>query len=246
MRRTLSILSLICAFVICAHAETLILRTGARVRGEIVFQNDEVVILRDADGARFQYPRTDVLEILADESATSTSQDPETSTDEITTSKKISILLELAGGVAVNPNEAVGGAFSVDLLVGTHHIADRHLFVGGGLGYHGLFFGADKFNFLPIQAAVRIPFTESKHAPVAGLAIGYGVALSKNYLGGLYASADIGYRYQINPHTAVAVVAFAQFQQAKIHLTETMDSEPFVNYVGRNFLIPGIKIVLYF
>ncbi len=246
MRRSISILSLICAFVICAHAETLLLRTGARVRGEIVFQNNEVVILHDADGARFQYPRTDVLEILADESATSTSQDLETSTEDITTSKKISILLELAGGVAVNPNEAAGGAFSVDLLVGTHHIADRHLFIGGGLGYHGLFFGADKFNFLPIQAAVRIPFTESKHAPVAGLAIGYGIALSKNYIGGLYASADMGYRYQINPHTAVAVVAFAQFQQAKIHLTETMDSEPFVNYVGRNFLIPGIKIALYF
>ena len=246
MRKVVSILSLICAFILCAHAETLVLRTGARVRGEIVFQNDEVVILRDADGARFQYPRADVLEILADESATSTSQDPEASTEEISTSKKISILLELAGGVAVNPNEAAGGAFSVDLLVGTHHIADRHLFFGGGLGYHGLFFGADKFNFLPIQAAVRIPFTESKHAPVAGLAIGYGVALSKNYLGGLYASADMGYRYQINPHTAVAVVAFAQFQQAKIHLTETMDSEPFVNYVGRNFLMPGIKIALYF
>ena len=246
MRKVVSILSLICAFILCAHAETLVLRTGARVRGEIVFQNDEVVILRDADGARFQYPRADVLEILADESATSTSQDPEASTEEISTSKKISILLELAGGVAVNPNEAAGGAFSVDLIVGTHHIADRHLFFGGGLGYHGLFFGADKFNFLPIQAAVRIPFTESKHAPVAGLAIGYGVALSKNYLGGLYASADMGYRYQINPHTAVAVVAFAQFQQAKIHLTETMDSEPFVNYVGRNFLMPGIKIALYF
>ena len=52
MRKLAFILSF-CAFVLCAHAETLLLRTGARVKGEIVFQNEEVIIIRNADGARF-------------------------------------------------------------------------------------------------------------------------------------------------------------------------------------------------
>ena len=65
MRKTLVLfaLSLVCA--ICAHAETIVLRTGARVKGEIVLQNADVVIVRDASGARFQYPRAEVQEILA-------------------------------------------------------------------------------------------------------------------------------------------------------------------------------------
>jgi hypothetical protein len=231
----------------CAHAETIILRTGARVKGQIVFQNEEVVIVRDAEGARSQYPRADVQEILADDVALPESQAETVSEEpEIKTSKKASILLELAGGAAVRPQEAFGGAFSVDLLAGTHHIKSRHLFVGGGLGYHGIFLGAEKYNFLPIQAAVRMPFTEQKHAPVFGVAVGYGIALSKTYLGGLYAGADFGYRCQLNPKTAISLVAFAQFQQATVPVTTTLDGIDYTTNKGRNLVVSGLKMALYF
>ena len=60
---------LLLASALCAHAETILLRTGARVRGEIVFQNEEVVIVRDAEGKRFQYLRSDVEAVLTDDSA---------------------------------------------------------------------------------------------------------------------------------------------------------------------------------
>ena len=234
------------ASLLCAHAETIVLRTGARVQGTIVFQNEEVVIIRNAEGQRFQYMRADVEQVLSGEEAVEETAETEVEQEQITTSKKASILLELAGGAAVNPSESVGGAVSVDLLVGSHHIGDKHLFVGGGLGYHGLFLGEDKYNFLPIQAAVRLPFTEAKHAPVFGVAIGYGVALSKEYLGGLYASADFGYRCQLNPKTAVAVVAYTQFQQAKVPVTVTLDGNEFTSLYGRYLVSVGIKLALYF
>ena len=160
--------------------------------------------------------------------------------------KKASILLELAGGAAVNPNEAVGGAFSVDLLVGSHHIGDRHLFVGAGVGYHGLFLGEEKYNFLPIQLALRLPLLEQKHAPVFGMSLGYGIALSKDYKGGIYAGLDFGYRYQINEKTALVVVASAQFQQAKIAATEIIDGSTFTNYTGRYLVSPELKLILMF
>ena len=233
-------------FALCAHAETLLLRTGARVKGTIIFQNEEVVIIRNDEGARFQYPRADVAEILANEVVPETrdtvvAEIPE----EISTPKKASILIELAGGAAVIPNEAAGGAASVDLLVGSHHIGARHLFIGGGLGYHGIFMGAEKYNFLPIQAAVRIPFTEHKHAPVGGLSLGYGVALSKNYLGGLYAGIDLGYRCQLNPSTAVALVAYARFRQVNMPVTTVIDGVEFTNTAGRNLVTAGLKLAIY-
>ena len=238
---------LLCAT--CACAETLILRTGARMKGTIVFQNEEVVIFRDASGARFQYPRAEVAEIMADEKQGEEDEGTkgaEEQESEITTSKKASMLLEVGGGVAINPNTAVGGAVSIDILVGSHHIGDRHLFIGGGLGYHGLFFGADKYNFLPIQVALRVPFIETKHAPVFGASIGYGIALSKDYLGGIYTGIDFGYRCQLNPKTAISVVAFAQMQQAKINAVEIIDGNEYINRTGRIFFTPGVKMALYF
>lgn len=247
-KKKIIFLILFCAFCLCAHAETLLLRTGARVKGTIVFQNEEVVILRDAEGARFQYPRAEVQEILSDETEKNESRKEadDQIADDQQVNKKASILLELAGGVAVNPNEAVGGAFSVDLLVGSHHIGDRHLFVGAGVGYHGLFLGEEKYNFLPVQAALRMPLTETKHAPAFGVAVGYGIALSKEYLGGLYAGVDFGYRCRINPRTAVALMAFAQFQQAIVPSVTVIDGNEFTARSGRSLVTSGLKLALYF
>lgn len=245
MKKYLYIALLLLASTLCAHAETILLRTGARVKGEIVFQNEEVVIVRDAEGKRFQYLRSDVEEVLADDPAEVAAEASEKE-QEMLTPKKASILLELAGGAAVQPQEYAGGAFSIDMLVGSHHIGNRHLFIGGGLGYHGLFLNGEKLNFLPIQAAIRMPFTETKHAPVFGLGLGYGIALSKDFLGGIYASADFGYRCQINPKTAIAVVAYTQFQQAKIPVIQYIDNLPFSGKSGRNLVCAGVKLAFYF
>lgn len=238
---------LLCVSFLCARAETLVLRTGARVQGSIVFLNEEVVIIRNAEGARFQYPREDVARIITDEEkdTVQTAQQAQEE-EEIKTAKKASILLELAGGAAVKPGEAAGGGFSADLLVGSHHIKDTHLFVGGGLGYHGLFFGNERYNFLPIQLALRMPLIEAKHAPVVGAALGYGIALSKEYLGGIYAGLDFGYRCQINPRTAIALVAYAQFQQATVTNTITIDGNEFSQKAARNLITSGLKLALYF
>ena len=247
MKKRLYILLVLCLLSVSyAHARTIILRTGARVSGTVVFENDEVVIIRNAEGARFQYPRAEIVKIVDDEVETSKSRDHETSKEEATKTKKVSLLLELGAGAAVLPNEAAGGAFHVDMLVGSHHIGDKHMFLGGGFGYHGLFFGANKYHFMPIQVALRVPFLETKHAPFFGVSVGYGIALSKNYKGGIYAGIDFGYRYAINPKTAVAVTFFTQLQQAKITTTEIIESDQYTNTAGRVFITPGIKLGLYF
>ena len=246
MKKLTGIFTLL-ALCVCVHAETILLRTGARVQGTIVFQNEEVVIIRNAEGARFQYPKSDVAEILADDVEMPEVQNKEiTDEPEIKTSKKASILLEIAAGGAAVPNQTMGAAVSADLLVGSHHLGDRHIFVGGGLGYHGLFVGSEKFNFLPIQAVIRMPFTETKHAPVFGMGVGYGIALSKNYVGGLYAGVDLGYRYQLNPKTALGAVFYTQFQQATVKVTETVEESSFTNNTGRSLIAFGAKFTFYF
>ncbi len=246
-----SVILLFFAIASCAYAETIVLRTGARVKGEIVFQNEEVVIVRDASGARSQYPRAEVVGIEA-ETPVVTENRHQGSEPEMPV-KKVSILLELAGGLGIQPGETPGGACSVGFLVGSHHIRNRHVFAGAGVGYYGLFMAGAKYNFLPVQVAVRMPFLEQKHAPVFGVAIGYGIALSRDYRGGIYTGIDVGYRCQLNPNTALALTAFVQFQQARIAATEWMAASDtpdqpiaFTNNTGRNLLAVGLKLSFYF
>jgi hypothetical protein len=222
------------------------LRTGARIKGKIVLQNEEVVIVRDAEGARFQYPRAEVVEIVEDEAEEVTSPDSEISTNQVATTKKASILLELSAAPAIMVPMAVGGNANVDLLAGSHHIGDKHIFIGGGLGYHGYFMGGDVYNFLPIEAKLSMPLIEAKHAPFFGFALGYGIALSKDYVGGIYTGLDFGYRYQINPKSALALMVFASFQQARLNIIETIEGNEYINKSGRSFVSPGIKLALYF
>jgi len=232
----------------CAHAETILLHTGARVKGTIVFQNEEVVIVRDESGARFQYLRSDIDRILSDEEVVTTQLEQKEPTDvlEITTAKKASILLELSCAPSFMIPFSPFGNAGIDLLAGTHHIKDRHVFIGAGVGYHGYFQDGYSYNFLPIEAKLSVPFMEAKHAPIFGIALGYGVALSKDYIGGIYTGIDFGYRYQINPKSALAVMAFASFQQARLNTTVTIEGNTYTRKAGRNFVSPGIKFALFF
>lgn len=234
------------ASLLCAHAETIILRTGARVKGTVVFQNEEVVIVRNEEGKRFQYMRSDVEEVLSDDAVVEEETKVEEAEEDITTPKKASILLEVSCAPAIMVPFSTGGNAGVDFLAGTHHIKDKHIFIGAGIGYHGYFMDGYAYNFLPIEAKLSLPFIEAKHAPLFGLAIGYGIALSKDYVGGIYTDLDLGYRYQINPKSALAVLVFASFQQARLKINETIDGSTYTNRTGRNFVTPGIKFALFF
>lgn len=244
MKKTILSILLLAACLMCARAETIILRTGARVRGTIVFQNEEVVVVRDESGARFQYPRAEVQDIIGDEAASMEDKEQPAKVQEMAVAKKATVLFELAGGVACLPSDTVGGAFSVDMLVGSHKINGKRIFVGAGVGYHGLFVGGEKYSFLPIQSALRMPLTDERHAPLFGVTLGYGVALSREYKGGIYAGLDFGYYYALNDRIALSLLLFAHFQQATISVTQAVENDIFVHTTGRNFVSSGLKVAV--
>lgn len=233
---------LLCA--LCVEAEVLTLRTGTQVHGTIIFQNDEVIVFKDVSGARFQYPRADVLSVSNEVAVVE--QPQATATSPSSTAKKVSVLLELAGGATFVPADSVGGHFGANLLVGSHDMLGKRIFLGGGIGYIGEFMGGQRYAFLPVQLAVRIPFLQQKHSPIAGVALGYGIALSKDYLGGLYAGANFGYCYQISTKSALYIAADLQFQQAKIEVQEIIDDTSFTNRTGRGFVHTGLRLGFFF
>lgn len=254
MRKQFVLLFMLCV-ALAAQAELVTLKNGTQIRGTIVVQNDEVVIVREASGARYQYPRAEVLSI-AEEKETVQEKEEEVKTVGLGHQKKASIALEAGVGASVFPNDGKAGvAYSVDLLVGSHNLADKRIFVGGGVGYHGDWLGGqpkefNSYSFLPVQAVLRMPLIVQKHAPMFGVSLGYGIALSKQYVGGLYADVLFGYRYEINSKTSLGVCANLSFQQARVTVQETpLETLPkavYTNQAGRSILRAGLKMSLFF
>ncbi len=259
LRTVFSLLILLTA--LSARAEVVVLRTGAEIRGTIVLQNDDVVIVKDASGARYQYPRADVLSVSTEKASSQgvASGEPSENDEKLQTSKKLSVLLEIASGGATVPADLQGGDFEAGLAFGSHHIGDKHIFLGGGVSYRGVFSKDAKYAFLPIQLVARFPIVEQKHAPMVGFSVGYGVGLNKDYTGGACAGVNVGYRYQVNEKTALWVAADVQWQQARITTTVSpldadgnriTDSEgqayTYSTTTGRNFVIYGIRLGIFF
>lgn len=263
--KTLSLRSVFTLLVLLmglsAQAEVVVLRTGAEIRGTIVFQNEDVVIIKDTSGARYQYPRADVQSVSAEKTGEKNEANDEfpEGAPKVNASKKLSVLLELAGGGATIPSELTGGSFEGGLAFGSHHIGAKHIFVGGGVSYRGIYTQGTQYAFLPIQFIARFPIVEQRHTPIVGFSAGYGVGLSKDYSGGLCAGVNVGYCYRINEKTALLVAADVQWQQARITTTASpvnekgevivdADGHPYSYSItaGRNFITYGIRFGVFF
>ncbi len=291
LRRLILPLFILCA--VAVQADVVVLRSGKEIQGTILVQNEEVVIIKTASGSRFQYPTNEVKAIRKDASAnqgvadSNNSPAPRLGSPQATRSgvnlagrgagggektsptsvKKVSVAIELAGGAATKPNdEALYGNMSADLLVGSHDLLNRGIFLGGCVGYLGALYTTTQtivttttpivkttttaYTFLPIAIATRIPLLQHKHAPMIGIQLGYGVALSKDYQGGLNAGLNIGYCYRISDRQRLYVAADCQFQQAFINTTEHItDSEglihDFTHPAGQCFIHYGIRLGIY-
>lgn len=250
MRTRIIIALLVLAQVV--WADVVVLNTGRQVDCTILLENENVVVVRDANGARFQYPTTDIREIRRGEVTSST---PEETTpaatkrksssvkaslpqSEETSARKATIGLELMGGLATGNGN--GGGLCADVLIGSRQIAGREILLGGQVGYMGIF-GSNGAHFVPIQMAFRYPILSGRHTPLIGANIGYGIGM-KGVTGGIHAGLQVAYRYALNERSRLLVGLAAEWQQATMRINEEMDGEIYSGRQGRNLLVFGVKI----
>lgn len=121
-----------------ASAEQVRLKSGDIIRGTIIFQNEQVLVIKKADGSRFQYLQTDVEAILEDEAEEAPKEQATTAAKE----KKVTVSLQFAGGMTVLPGNSAGsksqtgGNVQADLFIGSTNLLGKRIFLSGGLGYH--------------------------------------------------------------------------------------------------------------
>lgn len=274
IRAFILFLSLLCT--VASQGEVLVLQSGKEIQGTIVFQNEEVVVIKTASGSRFQYPASEIKTIRAErKNAEDTNhtdhslnaQSPSEQAEAHETRKKVSVAVELAGGAAsLLRDEAVYGNMAADVLIGSHNLLNRGIFLGGSVGYLGALYTTTKivqtptaaveqkavaaYSFLPVAFAARIPLLQQKHAPMMGMQVGYGIALSKDYKGGLYAGLNIGYCCRISDRQRLYLAADCRFQQAFLATTEQItDTEGtahnYTHQAGQCAVCYGLRLGIY-
>lgn len=248
MKKFISLAVLAMLLIVNAQAETIILRSGQRYTGTIIFQNEEVVVFRDANGKRFQYVMTDVKSILTDEEAVTTE---EVATEETPAlrEKKVAVAIQVMGGAAVIPANMTGGSVAGELAIGTHNLMGKRIFLGGTIGFQTAWLNGAK-TFIPLRLRAEIPFLQEadghRHTPVFGVGVGYGFAANKQYKGGLSAALDLGYRFRVSDKNCFYLGAYTTFQQTQLTITEEVKDQSFTSHANRALITCGVKTALYF
>lgn len=229
------------------HAEVVVLRSGQKVTGEVLLRNEEVLIVRTQSGARYQYPISEIVSVEKEslESTAKTGIQQDT-VALLSSDKRVSIYAGATGGAAYLPMVGWGGSAGANLLIGSHHLGARRIFVGGGIGVQAAFVGGKDYAFLPIMLATHIPFSNALHSPCMGMALGYAFSVNNNASGGLYTSVDVGWNYCFSAKSSLLLAANVQWQQLSVRVSEQIEGTTYDHTIGTNMLLLGLKIGIQF
>lgn len=227
-----------------SRAEVIVLNSGAHIAGEILLQNEEVVIIKKKDGARYQYPRTEVASILeeTEESATTT----ETQNTDTENARKLALTFQVYTGAVYLAHEGWGGQIGTDLMMGSKTIAGTPLFIGGSIGYRAKILADKTYSFIPLQVVLAMPLVKKQHSPHISVSMGYGFLTDKTYKGGLCLSTSAGWSYQFNTNSSLLLGAYADLQQTKTNVTETINNQEYTSFKASSFVSIGATIGIKF
>lgn len=262
MMRTRKTICLLCLLWIVGAgsvcAEVIRLRSGKTVEGTILFENEEVVVIRDASGTRYQYPKSEILtaeEAAAGNDSVAVGLEPDEEpgvSREVATGRKVAMGITAYGGAMVMPGQMPepttpqwGGHVGSEVMVGTSDLFRRRIFLGGSVGYQAYIFGGKPMSFIPIKLRAEVPLMLAGHAPMLAMGVGYGVGL-QSVKGGFCADVAFGWRYAYSRNGAFFLGVFADFQGAEIHLTETVSDKVYTSWAYRNLCGMGAKMAVYF
>ena len=225
----------------------LLFHSGRVVVGEIVLRNDEVVIVKDSYGSRFQFPMSDVVEIteVIDKDA-SEKHEEDVASRTITNAKRTSLGIHVAGGL-VNLDGSTGGSIAADVRLGANNLGGRRIFLGGQVGYRALLVEKKTLSIIPIDVVTEIPLMQGNHVPMIGANIGYGIGIN-NIRGGVNAGLTFGYRYHFSRTGAFHIGLVAEVQQiaSMTHVIEVEAGQEFVSVYGRTAVMGMITLGVLF
>lgn len=237
---TLLLLSMLLTTTLRAEWVRLTLNNKQVYTGEVIINNDDVIIIKDESGMRYQYQKQQVADIQIIEKA----EKAEKKAESMGGGKKVAIEWQITGGVAWQ--EKAGGSASTMIGIGSFNLLNKHIFLGGAVGYCGYYLQGSSYNFIPIALRVTAPLIQKDSAPFAGASIGYGFQAKKGYNGGVYSSLDIGWMKRLTDKSALYISLNGTLQQGQIEVVETIGEQSYKAKQMRFFGFIGPRLSLVF
>jgi hypothetical protein len=237
-----------------AGRDIVILKTGNTYIGNIILQNDDIVLLQADSGERFQFLLSAIKEIK--KGALSAEPDGKNANGDaemidMSENDNLRMQIDVSGGASF-ADKAFGLSPSVQasLLLAIDKLFDKPLTAGFGLGYHAILLKENEAisptPFLPLFVHLQYNFSKAKHHPFIGFDAGYALALSEEYKGGLNTKISAGYAYNITHKTTFYAGLFYGLQGISTNLREEFNNEAYL-YFGKTVINNfGLKIIFQF
>jgi len=230
------------------------LTTGEIYFGEILVENEQIIMIRTSDGSRYQFPRSEVKSIETDFVITTgrhSERKPVPAPETTENDEKIIMLIDVHGGIS-SARHAFSHAPMAQgaLVIGAKDVIFPNIFLGGGIGYSILFPNdyseGGTIDFLPVFARFQTFIGSGWLVPYFEIDVGYGFSLNSDFGGGAMLKLSVGLAQKINHQSAFYFGVFSGLQNFSGRLTETNEFGTF-NYHGNSTMQNlGAKIALKF
>ncbi|MDR2824223.1 MAG: hypothetical protein LBB41_03370 [Prevotellaceae bacterium] len=202
------------------------IKNGGTFKGNIIMQTETMIILKTTDGARFQFPMSDI------ENVTAISQSLEPYSEAPISEFKI--LIDIDGGSYFKNRAFDGvGCFSGDIVLGVSTF--NQFYLGVGVGYESVFAKPENVNLLKIFFKMQKTFSSKTFSPYSSLDFGYSLISNENWRGGLFVKASGGVSVRVGNNNFLLLGLNLGIQGCIAPLTETRNGEIYI-YSGSTFL----------
>lgn len=194
------------------QTESIKLKNGEIYQGEIVLRTAEIVMLKTADGRRYQFQTSEIEKIGLENTATTTKNELHQ-----TNQGNFAGIATASGGLAAVPatNFGTSQALSVSLAFGSRNAFGTSAFAGVGAGYLTVFGNETQQNlsYIPLFIQTNIPLNDTKISPAIGTKAGYMFTLNDRYQGGVFFNISGGMNYKLTSHSSFYAALYAQAQR---------------------------------
>lgn len=227
--------------------DKITLNTGEVYLGEILVKTTDLVMIKVANGSRYQFQLSDVKEI--EKSGNINSTDIKNS-QAITVHKATRNLcgqIEFAGGLR-NARNAFSWSpdFQGSLTLGNKNVAEQNLFMGIGLGYNSTKIKTKSVSFVPVFGRIQGTLNNKSTSPYIALDGGYAFSVNPNYGGGVLAKLSIGIIQRKNQKVSFIAGLYGSINSTSGNLSVTNEESTFT-YNGRTMMQSwGLKLGIQF
>ncbi len=227
--------------------DKITLKSGDTYTGEIIVQNSEVVMLKTANGNRYQFQLSEVRKIEKITQFEVT--DADSTINHSTTGNNFAGFLEVAGGVSfVKRSFGSSPDTQVSLAFGNKSVMGRPVFLGIGAGLKSTFTGSNNptVSFVPVFVKMQAMFSKNISAPYVGFDAGYAFAVSDGFGGGPFAKISLGVARKISYKSNLSFGLYLGVNSVEAGMTELNNGNSYSYYGNTTMTNYGLKLGLTF